>query len=228
MEETPQVTPPEPDKPEGESNLVPSIEKPQTNNPLAKALGQFTSARCVICMSPHRAEIEALFDQGYGPTSAEMRKFIEGKQMAVAPHKVKYHFEAHFKTLINQLAAEQYADAVEASVRNRRSALEDMDYMIASGWMEYSRSACMQTNGDPMKEQLRTKMMTEASNRVFAAYELIGKLEDKEARILGIERAFERVWMTKIEATQSDEEKKLLIGTLKDFQLLLKQTRIET
>ena len=208
------------------SSVVPVENQIQLipDNPLAKLFAQGNKLtihpKCPVCNSKYRAEADAMHEKAEPFTV--ICKFLVEKGEAVAVRQVQYHCQAHYGQVVTELAIAEYAENMSEMVKRRRSMVDDMEHLIAAGWMEFARVAVLQTKG-LSEEHQRQKMLIAAATMIREGHEFMKSLQDGEARAKMTEDKFVKVWTLKIQTAASPQEKDALMATLKDFQEKLRQ-----
>jgi hypothetical protein len=182
---------------------------------MVSSSGIIVHKKCLVCNSKLRTAAEAMHDEGQ--TLPAIRKFFEDNNEPMPPYKLRYHFESHYKQ-VGEMALADYVENMQAMMSRRRSMIDDLEHMIAAGWIELGRIVSIQTSGDINKEQQRHKMLTETMRVIRENHESLKSMEDGEARYIALKTQFVKIWSLKIETAKSDEEKQMLVSTLKDFQ----------
>lgn len=89
------------------------------------------SARCKVCNSEHRAEVERRKEQG--DSLAVIAEFLRGKGESVSKASVRRHFVEHFP--VKQEAAKRYAEqsqtVMTGAIEKRLTDVEMLDELIA-------------------------------------------------------------------------------------------------
>jgi hypothetical protein len=211
-----------------ETAIVPQLPEVENPTPLANIANvkkAIVSRKCAVCNSKVRLEVEALYDKG--ETLPKIRAHMESVGEAVAEHRIKYHFQAHYKNQLVECAIEEHIASMEEMTKRRRSRLDDLEYTINESWMQYFRIIGLPTNGDMQKEVMRQKMMVEIMDVIFRGYEEIRKTQDSEARFGALKLAFDQIWGAKMLEAKTKEECDLIKNTLKDFDRRWAETKID-
>ena len=191
-------------------------------SPLAKMDDkQIVSKKCIVCRSKLRAQAEAMHEKR--EPIAEICKMLAEAGEAVSQRQVQYHFDAHYNSMVAEMAKQEYADAMMEAVKRRRSMVDDAESLVATGWMELFRVAALQTNGNIDNEHKRQKMICEHVAAIRGNLEFLKSLQDGDARYEAAKDKFVKVWTVKINETKDESVKGALIATLKDFQEKLGQ-----
>lgn len=198
----------------------------KNQNPLSYSIragkdGAITVTKCALCKSANRKEAETMFDQGLHISA--IKKFLDEKSEAYAIWRIKHHFENHYKTMANEVAIAEYRDHLDLMMNRRRNMVDDMLRSIDIAWIELSNILVMPTNGDINKQQMRLRMISDLQRTIKEGHEFIKDLHDSETKAKAIQERFARVWEIKLEQCKDENEKKLIISTLKDFQEKLNQ-----
>lgn len=180
-----------------------------------------TSKRCLICKSKVRVQVEAMHEKAE-PIS-EICRVLADAGDAVVPRQVLYHFQAHYDSVVTELAKVEYAESLGEMVKRHRAMSEDTESLIAMGWKELFRVAVLDTNGSIDKEHQRQKMIVEYMTSIRESLELLKSLQDGDARYEAAKDKFVKVWTLKINEAKDENVKGALIATLKDFQEKLGQ-----
>ena len=181
----------------------------------------FFSRRCAVCRSKVRVQVEAMHEKA--EPLAEMCRVLAEAGDTVSQRQVQYHFQAHYSNVVTELAKAEYVDAMTEMVKRRRTMVEDAESLLAAAWTELLRVAILQTNGDLSKEHMRQKMIVEHSMTILKALEFMKSMQDGDARAKATEEKFVKVWTLKINGAKDENEKGVLIATLKDFQEKIRQ-----
>lgn len=206
------------------SDLIVPESKPE--NPLNRAIianedGVITSARCHICKSKFRNQIEGMFDQN---THISMiKKFLADNGEEYSIGRLRHHFEKHFKNMQTQAAIAEYRDNLDEMMKRRRSMVDDVLCSIDIAWIEMADVLVISTGDDIDKKQKKERMIADLLKAIKDGHEFIKSLHDGEAKARALEERFERVWKIKLDAAKDETERKFLISMLKDFQDKLNQ-----
>lgn len=203
---------------------IPPESKPE--NPLNRAIianqdGVITSARCHICRSKFRNQIEGMFEQN--THVSVIKKFLSDNGEEYTIGRLKHHFESHFKNMQTQAAIAEYRDHLDEMMKRRRSMVDDMLCSIDIAWIEIANVLVIPTGDDMDKKQKKERMIADLLKAIKDGHEFIKSLHDGEAKARALEEKFELVWKIKLDAAKDETERKFLISTLKDFQDKLNQ-----
>lgn len=188
-----------------------------SDNPLVRAViadknGVIVSKRCVLCLSPHRSKAEDMYEQKQ--TLPAIRKFLEDGGQSISPPQLRYHFEAHYKSQMYQIALADYSENLEARLKYRRDSIAEQEAIKEICWIEVARHLGM----TELSEDDRNKFLKDKFDTIIAATNVIKTFEDGEAKAKAIEDRFEKIWILAIEGATTEEEKNLLKLTLQKFK----------
>jgi len=203
-----------------------TVPESKPDNPLSRAViadenGIIYSARCHICKSKFRSQIEVMIDQNH-PLPV-IRKFLLDNGEDYQLWRLKHHFETHYKNAQNQAAIAEWRDRLGDMLKTRRNMMDDLVATIEVAWMELANNLAIETGTDIDKKAKRARMISDNQKTIKDGWDSIRSLHDGEAKARALEERFERVWKIKLETVKDENERKLLISTLKDFQEKLNQ-----
>ncbi len=197
----------------------------QPDNPLTRVIvankdGSITSAKCHICKSKYRGDIETLFEKGT-PVVAIM-KFLEEKGEAYARWRLDHHFEKHYKNMAAQAAIMEYRDNLDEMMRRRRNMVDDVEHSTGIAWIELASVVAMPAKTLDEQDK-KARVMAQHQKTIRENHMFIKSLHDEETVRRASEERFGKVWMLALEHAQTEEEKKLILSTLQIFKEQLLQ-----
>ena len=203
-----------------------SIEpvKQTSENPLSciGIEGQVKMPRCKLCRSPFRKEAEKMFDEN--ESQSTIQKFLREKGEEYGVWEVRAHFDHHYKMMAQHAAILEYRDHLDAMMQRRKDMVEDTLRRIDICWTEMAQALAIPVGADLDKMEKKGRIIASYQKSISECYDFLKSLHDSEAKAKAIEERFVRIWEMKLKEAKSDDEKKMLIATLSDFNEKLKQT----
>ena len=203
-----------------------SIEpiKPTSENPLSciGIEGPVKMPRCKLCRSPLRKEAEKMFDENEAQPT--IRKFLKEKGEEYGLWEIRAHFDHHYKMMAQHAAILEYRDHLDAMMQRRKDMVEDTLRQIDIAWTELAQALAVPVGTDLDKMAKKKDIITGYQKAIKDCFEFLKSLHDSEAKATAIKERFVKIWDIKLKEAKSEEEKKVLIATLSDFNEKLKQT----
>ena len=201
------------------SNLVKTDQQP--NNPLDRAIitnddGVIFSSRCHLCKSPFRNQVESMFD-AKNPTNVIV-KFLKDNGVEMQAWRVENHLKKHYMNLHQQAAIAELRDRIGDCMKIRRDMVEDAIARVEILWMELAEALVIDTGNDIDKKLKKTRIVCDLEDQIDKKWIFIKSLHDSEAKARALEERFEKIWTVMLENAKTDEQKKVLLSTLKEFQ----------
>jgi hypothetical protein len=203
-----------------------SIEpiKQSSENPLSSIGidGQVKMPRCKLCRSPFRKDAERMFDEN--ETQSTIQKFLKEKGEEYGVWEVRAHFDHHYKMMAQHAAILEYRDHLDAMMQRRKDMVEDTIRQIDISWTEMAQALAIPTGTDLDKMEKKQRIIAGYQKNIRESYDFLKSLADSEAKAKAVEDRFIKIWEIKLKEAKTDEEKKMLVATLTDFNEKLKQT----
>lgn len=198
----------------------------KADNPLSRVIvankdGSITSAKCHICKSQHRTEIELMYEKGIKIPA--IMAFLEQKGEAYARFRLDHHFDSHYKNMAMQAAIIEYRDRLDEMMERRRNMIHDIEFSTSSAWIEFAQATAFPAKNLEEMEQ-RTRVLAMIQKTIRDNWEFIKSMHDDEAKKRATEERFAKIWLLQLEEAKTDEERKLIIATLQSFKEKLLQT----
>jgi len=199
-----------------------------SENPLTSILrldkdDVITYDRCKLCVSPFRAEAEELFTKG--TTLEAVTRFLKEKGEEIPAIKVKIHFNLHYAQMEIQASIREYRDHLDIMMKRRNDMVDDTLRQIAIAWTEMAQVLAIPAGEDFSKHEKKAKTISMYQKTIQDSYAFLKSMHDGESKARAIEERFVKIWKQKPEdAKTTEDEKKVLIQTLKDFKEKLQQT----
>jgi len=189
-----------------------------SQNPLQKVLSSKTSSnltkKCPVCSSKFREQAEAMMEEGQ--SKEKILQFMKDNGENPTIYSISNHRNYHLYTSMIEPLGE-YVDAVGEMVKRRRSSIDDVEHLLAVGWVELTKIVMLPTNGELRLEVQKQRMLNDLWDSILKTHEFMQKLsgvgKDKE-----IEYAFEQALIKRIAGAQTEDERNLVIKIMKDIQ----------
>lgn len=207
-----------------------ALAKGRQDNPLARVIvadkdGAIKSVYCKVCASPHRAAAETMFEADQ--KIQDIQKFFEQQGEVHPLSGLRHHFNSHYRNMAEQIAIMEYRDNLDAMMQRRRDMVNDMVYSINIAWVELASILAIETDGDICKLQKKQRMISDLQKTIKDGYEFIKSLNDGDAKMKAMEERLVRVWQDKLAAAKTEEERLLILSTMKDFKEKYNQLTME-
>jgi len=207
--------------------IVKTDQSTNPSNPLTRALANITDKapmypNCPICKSPHREEIEKCSDSGM-VLNAIKNTIETSHKVCFTTRQLRHHIDNHYKNIVTQCAIAEYRDHLGEMMKRRRNMVDDITAQIEISWKELSEILVIPTGEDLEKVEKKQKVIAGLQKTIKENYEFLNSMHDSDSKAKAAEERFVKVWAMKLEDAKSDDEKKVIIATLKDFQQTFKK-----
>lgn len=184
--------------------------------------GQIVIKSCKICNSQYRLEVERLADDAGGLSNAvlgKIRNLLESKGENYPILAIKHHIQKHHFGLQEKLTLEEYQGNLVELSKNRRSRFETLEHLQDIGNLELMRCLSMQSNGSPLFEKDRQKMIQDNIRIMIDCIKTVNDMEDMDKKIQAIwEKVKQAFTATHARLTTVDEEK-IFKSIVEEFKL---------
>ena len=184
---------------------------------LIKNNGRIFKSNCTICNADCRQEVEKMYEDG--KNIVEISDFLKNKKnITLKTQNIKHHMVEHFKNMERTMLLLDYCENLASMMERRHDRIDDVEMLVNVARLELARAISMPTNGDGVREKLRSDMIDKAMRAMADHIRLFNEMEDDDSKLKAFYTKVISVWRYEIENAKTDEEKKIYLSSLEKFQ----------